>query len=78
MKMTVVIQKKQYDNLLAACEPSSDKYIWLVNGFIFRHGQGEEVHIPCHDSSAQMFMDFVAREYPKILPYIKLMADRSC
>ena len=73
----VVIPRELYDRLLGMCDPATREYEILANSLVMRHGNMEEIQIPCDDAAAEVILKLARSKCPEVVAAIRMLAGRS-
>jgi len=73
----VVIPRELHDRLLGTCDPTSREYEILANSLVIRHGNMEEIQIPCDDAAAEVILKLARSKCPEVVAAIRMLAGRS-
>ena len=72
----VVIPREFRDPLLGTCDPTTREYEILANSLV-RHGNMEEIQIPCDDAAAEVILKLARSQCPEVVAAIRMLAGRS-
>jgi hypothetical protein len=73
----VVIPRELHDRLLGTCDPTGREYEILANSLVIRHGNMEEIQIPCDDAAAEVILKLARSKCPEVVAAIRMLAGRS-